>query len=134
MEHFFLPGLDIWLVSEDEFPFMSRGCCCSDLSCCGSAATATSTAIIIVLGDAFVSLSCVHCPHFETTCKLVGSWASLRKPQLCAKVSLSGSSLGQQLFTSTHTAQQTRDQSYSLTETGHNELDTVSRHLLLKRK
>lgn len=114
---------------------MNRGRCCSDLSCCGSAVTATSTAIIIVLGDTFVSPSCVHCLHFETTCKLVGLWASLRKPQLCAKVSLSqGLPWVSNSSPQTHTAQQTRDQSYSLTKTGHNELEVVSRHLLLKRK
>lgn len=36
----------------------------------------------------FQSPSCVGCLHSETTCKLVGSWTSLRKPQLCTKVSL----------------------------------------------
>lgn len=38
LEHISLPSLDLWqLPQHHECPVLNRGCCCSNLSCCGSA-------------------------------------------------------------------------------------------------
>lgn len=101
LEHISLPILDLWLLPQHHgSPVLNRGCCCSNLSCCGSAVSDCHCHSYHNNAWGYVSTSYVHCLHFETTCKLVGSWASLRKPQLCTKVSLSESPLGQHLFTS----------------------------------
>ena len=136
MEHISLPSPDLWPVPEHrECSFLNEGCCCSGLSCCAlQTVTVIFTAIITVLGDVFLSPGCVHCLHFETTCKLVGSWASTRKPQLCTKVSLSGSSLGQQLFASnTHSPADQRSK-LLLNQGRNNKPEVVLCHLLLKGK
>lgn len=101
VEHISFPSLNLWLVPKfQECPFLNRGCCHSDPSCCGSTESdCPFHSYHNSSGGVFQSPS-VCCLHSETTCKLVGSWTSLSKPQLCTKVSLSGSFLGQHHFTS----------------------------------